>query len=88
MASSSVGLDLNFVSVGQKGKEKLVRGGHQYYFQSGNKNGTQIWRCSNKGVRCNASVTLNSAMNTIKGKAVIRVDQTFQKIKYLLLLRH
>ncbi|KAL0821973.1 hypothetical protein ABMA28_005362 [Loxostege sticticalis] len=66
MTSSSSGVvDLNFVSIGQKGKKKLVRGGYQYYFQSKNLRGTQIWRCSNKGVRCNASVTLNSALNTV-----------------------
>lgn len=85
MASSSAAVvDLNFVSIGQNDKKKLVRGGYQYYFQSKNLRGTQIWRCSNKGVRCNASVTLNSALNSVIRESSHTCKPDFSKNKIAL----
>lgn len=82
MATSSKGnVELTFVEVGRKGKKKLLRAGYQYYFQSRNKTGTQIWRCANKAQRCNASVTLNAENDTILRESSHTCKPNFSKNK-------
>lgn len=82
----TVEVEFNFVENGKKGKKKLLRAGYQYCLHNTYKNGTHVWRCTRKGLRSNATLTMNSGNTAILRESTHSCIPDFSKNKMTLAL--